>query len=146
MDETLVELRVEGEPEPWSRAGYRQYKGKLIIYDPQITEKRLVKCQLSAQFDREPLQCPVRVELVFAMQIPKSYSAKEREAALTGKTKFAKKPDVDNLQKYIFDCCNGQIFSDDALVYEVHAQKVYSSTPHTQIKLFFCECADHESV
>jgi len=63
------------------------------------------------------------------MPIPKSKSSK-----LDG-TPHYKRPDNDNLQKMYLDCLQmaGNILTDDSIVSEIHAYKVYSKNPRTEI-------------
>jgi hypothetical protein len=61
-----------------------------------------------------------------------------------GEKKHHKKPDVDNLQKYVLDCMNEAIIHDDAQIYSILAEKEYSDTPCTIIRLFTDEYDEDE--
>lgn len=127
MAEKIIELVIEGEPEAWKRAGYFRHSKGITIYDQQSKEKKVVRGILSAQFSSPPIADVVRISVEFHMPTPQSRKTNER---------YKKKPDIDNLQKYIFDCMNGLVLTDDALIDEVHAKKVYSEKPCTIIRLF----------
>ena len=43
------------------------------------------------------------------------------------------KPDIDNLQKMVYDCFNQVVWVDDSLVCETHSRKEYSENPRTEI-------------
>lgn len=76
---------------------------------------------------KEPiLDCPVEVQFTAHMPIPKSWSIRHKEAANTDKVFYTSKPDIDNLEKMLFDCMNGIVWKDDAQVYSVTKLKRYS--------------------
>ena len=51
------------------------------------------------------------------------------------KIPHTKKPDIDNLIKYVLDSLSGQngFFLDDNQVYTIYAEKLYSDKPRTEI-------------
>ena len=81
---------------------------------------------------------PIEIDLKFFMKRPKNHYGTGRNA---GKLKpnapvlHSKKPDIDNLIKFVFDCLNGQVWKDDALIYYVSALKMYAETPRTEITI-----------
>lgn len=131
-EKTLVFV-IDGPPEAWKRAGYFQHSKGLTIYDPQSKEKKLTKAQLAKQYSGDPITTPVRINLLFELPIPTS---REKELS-SGLVPYSKKPDIDNLQKYIFDCMNGQILHDDAQIYQVEAKKIFSQTPRTMMTIHY---------
>ena len=54
---------------------------------------------------------------------------------LTGRISHMKKPDIDNLQKFVLDCLNEIVIRDDSQVVEIRARKVYSMKPGTLIRI-----------
>jgi Holliday junction resolvase RusA-like endonuclease len=66
------------------------------------------------------------------MPIPLGMSRKKLDAI---SYRHVKKPDTDNLLKFLKDCGNGLLWADDSQVSEVHAWKVYSDKPRTEITL-----------
>lgn len=78
------------------------------------------------RFDR-----PVSVELYYFCGMPKSWSGKKKQE-MEGQPR-GKKPDIDNYEKFIYDCMNGIIIEDDSIIVEVYQKKVYSKKPCTLI-------------
>ena len=64
---------------------------------------------------RPPLESALRVRVAAYFGIPASWSAKKRLAAITGATRPAKKPDLDNVVKML-DALNEVVWRDDAQV------------------------------
>ncbi|MCG4631455.1 RusA family crossover junction endodeoxyribonuclease, partial [Bifidobacterium pseudocatenulatum] len=48
----------------------------------------------------------IHAEIDIYMEIPKSWTAKEKERARSGEKRPTKKPDIDNYIKTFFDACN----------------------------------------
>jgi Holliday junction resolvase RusA-like endonuclease len=71
---------------------------------------------------------PVCVTLRAEFGIPASWSKKRRAAAILGLVRPGR-PDLDNLYKLVGDAFNRLVFTDDALVVELHVEKRYSLEP-----------------
>ena len=69
------------------------------------------------------------MRVIFYMPIPKSTSKKKRQILLY----HTKKPDLDNLVKFVKDCFNDVVWKDDSQVAELHAGKMYSEDTRTEI-------------
>ena len=52
------------------------------------------------------------------------------------------KPDLDNLEKPLWDAMQGVFFQDDAQIIEKTITKVYSDNP--RVEVFLYECGDTE--
>jgi len=72
---------------------------------------------------------PASVWLQIVCQIPASWSKKKRSAALAGEVYPTTKPDIDNVEKAIFDGLNGVVWRDDVQVVKVFKTKLYGETP-----------------
>ena len=75
----------------------------------------------------------LKMNIIFEMEIPKSYSKKKR-LSLVG-TYVIKKPDTDNLIKSVQDGLNGIVYHDDSQIASVNAVKIYSLEPKTIINI-----------
>ena len=53
------------------------------------------------------------------------------------KLPHTKKPDIDNLIKFVLDALQGQngFFLDDSQVIRLYAEKIYTDDPHTEIMI-----------
>lgn len=128
-------IPIIGEPIPWQRPAKRLMYGKIITWDKQVKDKDMVRWQMRAHWDKDPICCPVRVDITFKMAIPKYVSRKVREQMLLGHIKHMKRPDVDNLEKFYMDCLTGSIFKDDSQVWILTGRKVYSEEPGVLISV-----------
>lgn len=132
MVERKQEIIIPGAPIPLQR--HRSYGKKMV--DPQKQEKEAFRLQVISQTGPvTPYEGPIWLYLVFEMPIPSSLS-KKRAEALEGELHY-KRPDIDNLVKFVLDAINGVIWKDDAQVTELYAQKRYSHNPETCIEWDF---------
>ncbi len=125
-----MRIQINGTPIPYARPRVTSR----VTYDPRSKDKsRIKKILLAKGF--EPFQIPLRVNLIFELYIPKSASKKKQLEMKEGKIKPSKKPDLDNLIKFILDCSNGILFSDDSQILEIIASKRFSDNPSTIIHI-----------
>lgn len=82
-----------------------------------------------------PLLGAVSVLMDIRLQIPASWSAKKQARAAEGLEHPTTKPDIDNIEKAIFDACNGVVWRDDVQVVEVAKRKRYSMTPGVTVSI-----------
>lgn len=76
-----------------------------------------------------PLKTAVALSMEVHLPIPKGTSKKKVAAMLAGEIRHDKKPDLDNLEKHLLDCCNGVLWVDDKQIDCVLKRKSYSMTP-----------------
>lgn len=131
----MIKFEIDGEPVPWKRPGILKTKNFNVVYDRQKREKEKVRWQIRGEYKEDPLRGPLRVDIIFRMPIPKSTSKPIRREMLYGLYHHFKKPDIDNLTKFILDCMNELVYADDAQICEYHAAKVYSTHPGTYVKV-----------
>lgn len=75
---------------------------------------------------------------------PKSTSKKKLEEMLSNKIRPAKKPDIDNVLKSIFDGLNKVAYEDDTQIVEVHSVKCYSMQERVEVRI--CELGELERI
>lgn len=131
----MISLELAGTPIAQKRPRISSNGKSSWCYDSQKQLKEGCQWQLSSQFRESPLTIPVSIDLIFFMPIPKSASAIKKRQMQNGIVAHIKKPDIDNLQKFILDCMNGVVFKDDSQVCEIRAKKIYSSKPATLIRV-----------
>jgi Holliday junction resolvase RusA-like endonuclease len=71
----------------------------------------------------------ISVSCEFRMPITESWPEGKRMAAAGGLIHHISKPDKDNLEKAVFDACNGVIWKDDCQIVAGTFSKVYSLEP-----------------
>ena len=79
---------------------------------------------------------PIAITCIFHIKRPKSHYGTGKNTGILKKNApyfcFIK-PDIDNYEKFIYDCLNQVAWKDDKLIAESHARKVYSENPRTEI-------------
>ena len=81
---------------------------------------------------------PIYIQIWYGLPRPQSHYGTGRNS---GKLKPsapkypAKKPDIDNYEKFIFDCLNGVVYRDDSQVVSCRHDKRYSENPRTEIEV-----------
>jgi Holliday junction resolvase RusA-like endonuclease len=121
---------IKGAPIAWKRSG-RQGN---YYYDSQIFEKERARIEMLTQDPYEIVQGPIYIDLTFYLPIPLSIGRVKREL-LEGKP-HDKKPDRDNLEKFIFDALRGVLYTDDAQIADGIVRKIYSLEPRTEIVIY----------
>lgn len=134
-----IEITVPGVPIAKKRPRFVR-RGKFVgTYNCQDTEEGkfkwdLLRAILPCRDGEEPLFLSgeaVSLTVTFYMPIPSSISQKKRADLYW----HVKKPDSDNLLKFLKDCGNGVLWVDDSQVCHVEARKIYSDNPRTEIEM-----------
>jgi Holliday junction resolvase RusA-like endonuclease len=125
-----VTITIPGKPIAKKRPRFAR-RGKFVaIYSDQHTEEGKWILTAREQIkERIPEGVPIILRCLFYMPFPKGMSKKKREAAVY----HTKKPDLDNLVKFVKDCLNGELWHDDGQVAELYAGKIYNAIPRTYI-------------
>ena len=123
-----VIFTVPGEPQGKARArtcgGHTYTPEKTVLYENLIKTEYARQCgnrKFSILSDGTAQPVAVRIEAVYG--IPKSYSKKKRERALSGELAPTKKPDADNIAKVVCDALNGVAYVDDTQVVDLRVFK-----------------------
>jgi Holliday junction resolvase RusA-like endonuclease len=94
--------------------------------DPgQRADEARMTAAMSAYRPARPLEGPLRLSFVAAFPWPVSIPARRRAGAA-----HVRKPDLDNLAKFLMDCLQAARFmADDRQVTEISARKTYTDGP-----------------
>ncbi len=86
---------------------------------------------VASQYLDEPLTGALIAIVKFAIPAPVTYSLEKRQS-MDG-LPFCKRPDIDNLKKFLFDAMNGVLWKDDSQVVVCLSSKIYTleKTGHT---------------
>ena len=132
MTETY-RLTFPGKPIAKHRPRFAR-RGKFVVtYSDQETEEGRFLWELKQQWKQAPLQGPIVLNADFFIRIPASLSAKKRTAMCW--TPHTKKPDLDNLIKFIKDLFNNIVWVDDSQVFRIEANKYWDTDPRTDIRV-----------
>ena len=137
-------LTLRGKPQHKGRHRSRivQPKGKKPFIhnypDPETEafEKTLAQAAALKMGRRSPTDQPLCLLVIASREIPQSWSRKDRESALAGRTLPTSRPDWDNYGK-ITAALNGVVWLDDSQVVDGRSIKRYAATP--SLKIFVWE-------
>lgn len=105
-----------------------------IFYNPLSEVRSKTKWLIRQQYDARPTDSPIRALIIYTIAIPKGTSKKKR-AELLGK-RCLKKIDLDNLQKFLFDCLKELVFVDDSQIWYCTAMKFWGENDRTLVFLW----------
>ena len=117
--------------------------------DPKMMKwRKQVTDYIKENYDGRYFAGAVRVEVTFYMKAPQSVSKKPSERAknkakqlyskyISERLWHIKKADVDNLVKSLFDSISKSeiVWSDDNIVCDLRARKLYSPNPRIEIEI-----------
>lgn len=103
-------------------------------YDPKKSRDFKNMLSYAAQsylreHNAQPFQNGVELQIHVGVEVPKSWSRKKREQALSGEIKPTVKPDCDNIAKSIMDALTGVWYLDDKQICALLVRKRYSEFP-----------------
>lgn len=131
----MITLEVRGNPIAKKRPRFAR-RGKFVVtYNDQETEEGRFLFEVQKQWSRPPIEGPIKVRCSFEMPIPKSTSKKKTIAMLKEEIRHTKKPDIDNLLKFVLDCLNQVVFKDDSQIVYLGGGKFYSQEPKTLVMI-----------
>lgn len=124
-----------GEPKGQPRA--RMSTKLNIMFDGSKSLRQTILEQVMAKMPKnfKPTSNYIECDITFYLNTPKGFSKRDTLLAELGIVKPTKKPDIDNLQKLIFDSLNKVLYADDSSVVTCNARKLYSCKPRTEISL-----------
>ncbi len=128
----MNQIIIDGLPVPWAaHCGYGRRS-----FNPRFKEKEFYQWQIKSHWNQEaPLTAPVSITIVYHMPIPLGTSKPKRLQMLNQKIHHIKRPDVDNLNKFLCDCLKTIVMEDDSQVVHIDARKIYSERPRTVIDI-----------
>lgn len=139
-----MNLRIEIPGTPIAKKRPRFFvRGKHVgAYNAQGTEEgKFVLCAMSQLVGHDPIPAgfPVRIECWFDMPCPASMPKRLLRVVDGGvaRVPHVKKPDLDNLVKFVKDCFNEVVWTDDSQVVRLDAYKNYSTCPKTIVKVWW---------
>jgi len=128
-------ITIPGKPIAKKRPRFFRRGNFVGTYNAQETEesRAMLIISQSAKMLTVPIEkgIPITLSALFVFPYPASLSAKKRSA----NPQHTKKPDADNLLKFIKDCCNGIIWHDDSQVNNLTARKEYGENPRTEVEV-----------
>lgn len=138
MTNPAITFSVPGQPYGKGRPRIGRVAGHARMFTPEktVNYENLVKFAAQRSMAGAPLiEGAVYVTLSILCQIPASWSKVKQAAALAGTVYPTTKPDIDNVEKAIFDAINGVVWKDDVQVVDVVKVKRYGATPGVDVRI-----------
>lgn len=138
MDEIILNFKILGQAKPkqsvkFTRSGMRYTPKDAVIYANWVRNSFIMTYP---EHKPEMLQgYYLNAEINAYFKIPESFSKKKKEQALKGILRYDKRPDVDNLQKCLFDALNGIAYPDDKAIVDVSLHKYYAESDYVMVTI-----------
>ena len=133
-----IRFTVYGEPEALKRHQMFRHKGKLISVNPSAKKEDDFLALAHQNRPEKPIDSAVSLTVDFFFPRPKSHykTGKNSNVLKENAPKMhTKRPDIDNLIKFIADSLNGVFWTDDSIIYHIFSGKFYSESPRTEIDI-----------
>jgi Holliday junction resolvase RusA-like endonuclease len=135
----MLKFTVPGAPMGKGRPRVTTRGGKVAtMYTPEKTvnyEGLVAHSAKVAMAGMTLMEGPAVVHLEIVCPIPASWSKRKQLQAQNGEIKPTIKPDIDNVEKAIFDGLNGVVWRDDVQVVEVIKRKCYGGIPGVSVTI-----------
>lgn len=83
--------------------------------------------------DHDLITGAIHTSLIAYFPIPKSWSKKKQELARSGKLYMTTKPDIDNIEKSVYDGLRDVAWTDDRQIVNHFVFKEYSDEPRVEL-------------
>ena len=131
-----MQIVIPGDPIPKARHRSFIRNGFVKTYDSQSVQMQAFRYLLTTQAMKYQLEeLPIKVDLIFQMGPQKGLSKAESNLRQWVYSFPCKKPDLDNLEKFVLDCGNGILWPDDRFIVQLSSKKIYSKNPCTIINV-----------
>ena len=131
----VIEFIVWGEPQGkerprMTRSGHAYTPQKTRTYEAEVVSSFRRDCPGFVPWEKGvPLR--VRIRAVYAM--PQSASQTAKAKMLAGQKRPTKRPDLDNVEKIIWDSIRAMCFHDDSQIVEASCTKEYGKEPRVEV-------------
>lgn len=134
----MAKIVINGEPKALQRHRTKILSGQQKQYDPQaklkMVTRNIILCEKQIQH-LEFLKDKSGYELDITFFCYRPPSMRSMEEDEINKMPHCRKPDLDNMIKYILDCGNQILWNDDSEIFKITAEKVWSKKPRTEITI-----------
>lgn len=129
----MIEIILPGQPIPKLRARTFKQNGVYKSLDPQHSDKIATKWRLKERYKGLPLTDALEIDLHFYFRPVEG--CKDKKDKIEQKKLHTQKPDLDNLEKYILDCCNKILYEDDSQIVKIKSSKQWAEQARTEIRI-----------
>jgi Holliday junction resolvase RusA-like endonuclease len=133
-----IKFTVGGDPKAQARPRFFKVGKRVGTYDPDHKNKKDFASIAIENAPEIPLMGAIELIVVFYIKRPKSHFRTGKYKNLLKENApdyHTKRPDIDNYIKFVMDSLNGLFWGDDSQVAFIHASKMYSREPRTEITI-----------
>lgn len=136
----MIDMMIHIKPLPQPRPRFARRGNFVTTYDtPKIkTYKKHIEISVRNEMASKKIRMterPLIINLTFTFAPPKSYPKYKVKEIMSGKMKYTKNVDVDNLAKAVMDAINGVAYQDDRQVIELGVKKQYGEKDAIHINI-----------
>lgn len=142
----MTKIIIPLEPKPQTRPKFSKFG---VYEDPKMKQwRRSCSYLVRSLYDGRYFESAIRVRVSFFVKAPQSIAKEPSERAkretkeryadyLMEKVPCDKKPDLDNLEKAVYDSISdaGCVWKDDNIIVEHTTRKVYSPNPRIEVEI-----------
>lgn len=130
----MISFEILGKPLGKARPRMNTYTGKAYTPTKTVNYENFVKlCFIQKYKNFIPLETTLKAKITAYFEVPASYSKKKKKE-LIGQP-CAKKPDIDNIVKIIFDSLNKLAYKDDNQIAKLEIEKRYGEQAKVIVEL-----------
>jgi Holliday junction resolvase RusA-like endonuclease len=113
---------------------------RAALYTPTETKNIVADIRMQSMPNKppQPLDSALAVEVAIYLPIP-TMSAKKKALAIYGKLLPSKKPDLDNIEKALWDALQGVYYTNDSRICDKRIRKFYSEVPRIEVEIWEIE-------
>ena len=143
-----MKVIIIGTPQPKQSARFRaitnKKTGKTFVSSYQ--KKEVVENEKNIAFDVKsqlpigfiPFDEAIGVKILYVFPLLSSFTKKQKETIENGGIIYKDtKPDLtDNLNKGLFDACEGILYTNDSRVCKMDSVKIYGTVPRIELEIY----------
>lgn len=132
-----ISFSIPGRPVPKGHKIIRvRGASRIMINDKSRVWQDAAKIYAQqAMSGKEPFAGPVRVDIVYHIEVPKSWSGKKKKEAMGNYVTGRGVGDIDNFLENTFDVLNGIIIKDDSQIAEQYSVKYWWPESGTDVEV-----------
>ena len=134
----ILKVTIPGAPVAQGRPRFSNVHGYPMAYESKKCRDYKLYAAMIIQdaWQSKPIDGYFMVTIDVYLELPKSWSKKEKNRALSGLVRPGK-PDLDNYAKSLLDACNKVVWNNDSQVVSLIISKWYDIVARAELEVNF---------